>query len=290
MRRILFAVPCLILGILWGQGERGSLDGTVTDASGAAVPNATVVAVQTETNVETKATSTASGIYRMPYLPLGTYRISVSAPGFRTAVAENITLRVAQNLTVDFKLEVGQITEQITVGAETPQLETSSAEIGRYVSKKEFDTWPILVGDGQRQIQDFIFRSLPGTVGGTFQGSINGGQFYSHEILIEGIPLGRMDLQGGSNNEFSPSAEAVSEFKLQTGVLGAQYGGGQTSVANFAIKSGTNDLHGSAFTYAQNDVLRANSFSNNALGRPKPPFKLLNYGGAVGGPVWIPKI
>ena len=152
------------------------------------------------------------------------------------------------------------------MSAEAPLLETGTAEIGSYVSKKEFDTWPITVGDGRRQIQQFIFTSLPGAVGDTFLGSINGGQGYSHEILIDGIALGRMDLQGGSNNEFSPSAESISEFKLQTGMVGAQYGGGQTAVANFATKSGTNGLHGSGYWYVQNEALRANGWSNNAGG------------------------
>ena len=123
-----------------------------------------------------------------------------------------------------------------------------------------------VVGDGRRQIQQFIFTSLPGAVGDTFQGSVNGGQYYSHEILIDGIPLGRMDLQGGSNNEFSPSAESISEFKLQTGTISAQYSGGQTAVANFVTKSGTNQLHGSAYYYVQNDALRANGWNNNAAG------------------------
>jgi hypothetical protein len=277
-------------GLLFGQGERGAFNGTVTDRSGAAVPRANVTAVQIETNIETKATTTDTGVYRMPYLPLGTYRFTASAPGFRTDVAENVILRVAQTVTVDFKLEVGQVNEQVTVSADSAHLESSTAEIGNYVTKSEFDTWPIPVSDGQRQIQSFFFKSLPGTTGGEFQGSINGGQFYSHEILIEGMPLGRMDLQGGSNNEFSPSADAVGEFKLQTGSISAQYGGGQTSVANFAIKSGTNELHGAVFSYVQNDALRANSASNNALGRAKPPFKLFNWGYAVGGPVYIPKV
>ena len=118
-------------------------------------------------------------------------------------------MAVAQTLTIDFKLEVGQVSERVIVSSEPPLLETGSAEIGQYVTKREFDTWPITVGDGRRQIQQFIFTSLPGTVGGTFQGSINGGQSYSHEILIDGIALGRFDLQGGSNNEFSTSAEAI---------------------------------------------------------------------------------
>jgi len=291
MRIRSFSLGLILAGFqLWAQGERGAFNGVVTDTSGSVVPGAAVKATEVTTNVETATVTTDAGVYRLPYMPSGTYRISAAKPGFQTVVRDNIILHVAQTLTVDFSLQVGALTEQVTVAADAPLLDSSTAEIGSYVSKKEFDTWPILVGDGQRQIQEFIFDSLPGTVGGTFQGSINGGQFYSHEILIEGLPLGRFDLQGGSNNEFSPSAEAVSEFKLQTGAMGAQYNGGQTSVANFAIKSGTNQIHGSAFTYFQNDALNANSFSNNASGRVRPPFKLFNWGYGLGGPVYIPKV
>ncbi len=292
MKKLVTLVLCVLVsaGAVWAQGERGTLNGIVTDASGAVVPNATVTALNALTNVETKATTTDAGVYRLPYMQPGTYKITVTAQGFQSAVHENVILHVAQTLTVNFQLKVGQVTESITVSAETPLLESSTAEVGRYVSKKEFDTWPIPVGDGHRQIQQFIFTSLPGTVGGTFQGSINGGQFYSHEILIEGITIGRFDLQGGSNNEFSPSAEVVEEFKMQTGTIGAQYGGGQTAVANFALKSGTNELHGAAFTYVQNDWLNANSFANNATGRGKSPLRLFNWGYAVNGPIYIPKV
>jgi len=290
MRYKIGIVSAFTCTLLMAQGERGTFNGTVTDASGAVLPNATVTATEIATNAETKTSTTDAGVYRMPGLPSGLYRLTISVAGFRTSVEENVTLRVAQTLTVDFKLELGQVTERVNVSGEAPLIETSSPEIGRYVSKREFDTWPVAVSDGQRQIQTFIFSSLPGAVGNTFQGSINGGQQYSHEILIEGMSLGRFDLNGGSNNEFSPSAEAISEFKLQTGTIGAQYGGGQTSVANFAIKSGTNQLHGGAFSYVQNDALRANSFSNNAINLPNPPFKLLNYGYGVGGPVYIPKV
>ena len=289
MARI-FAIVFAFAISLHAQGERSAIGGTVTDPSGSAIPNASVIATHVETNIETRATTTDAGVYRMPYMSLGTYRITASASGFKTAAIQNVTLRVAQTLNIDVTLELGQVTEQVTVSAEAAQLDSSSAEIGRYVTNAEFDTWPLPVSDGHRQLQSFIFRSLPGATGNEFQGSINGGQYYSHEILIEGLPLGRMDLQGGSNNEFSPSAEAVSEFKLQTGTMSAQYGGGQTSVANFAIKSGTNDLHGTVFSYVQNDVLRANSASNNANGRPRPPYKEFNGGYSVGGPVYLPKI
>ena len=290
MKVHVLAAIVLYGGLAFGQGQRSTLNGSVTDASGAIVGDATVTATETATGVETRTKTTDAGVYRMPYLPEGQYRITATKAGFRTSVAENVTLLVAQTLTVDMKLEVGGVNETVEVAAQNPLVETSSSETGRYVTKREFDTWPIQVNDGQRQIQTFIFSSLPGTVGNTFQGSINGGQAYTHEILIEGMSIGRFDLQGGSNNELSPSADAVSDFKMQTGVIGAQYGGGQTAIANFGIKAGTNDLRGSAFTYVQNDVLQANSFNNNALGEPKPPYKLLNFGYAVGGPVILPKI
>ena len=285
-----FALLAISSAVLFAQGERGALNGTITDPNGAAVPGAAISARNIDTGIEIKAVTTDAGVYRLSALPAGNYRISATAKGFRTSVAERVDLAVAQTMTVDLKLELGQVSEQVTVSSEAPLIETGTAEIGRYVTEKEFDTWPIAVGDGRRQIQSFIFRSLPGTTGGEFQGSINGGQQYSHEILVEGMALGRFDLQGGSNNEFSPSAESVSEFKLQTGTMGAQYGGGQTAVANFAVKSGTNQVHGSVYDYLQNDVLRANSFTNNALNRKRPPFKLNNYGAAVGGPVYIPKV
>ena len=214
---------CALSASVFAQGERGTLNGTIADSSGAVVAGASVKILNPATGVELNATTTDAGVYRMPSLMPGTYRISVSAPGFRTTVRENVVLSVAQTLTVDFSLEVGAVTDSITVSSDPPLLETGTAEIGSYVSKKEFDSWPIAVGGGRRQIQQFIFTSLPGTIGSTWAGSINGGQNFSHEILIDGISLGRMDLAGGANSEFSPSSESVSEFKLQTGTVSAQY-------------------------------------------------------------------
>src|SRR3989442_8077410 len=239
----------------WAQGPVGTLNGPILDPPGAVVPGATVVAVNNATGVESKTTSTSAGAYTFPSLPAGTYTVRASAPNFRTSTAENVILRVAQDLTLNINLQVGAVSQQVTVSDTPPLLETGTAEIGRYISVEEFKSWPIIIDDGQRQIQNFIFSSLPGTSGGTFQGSINGGQQYSHEILIEGIPVGRSDLSGGNNTEFSPSADAIGEFKLQEGAVGAQYNGGQTAIANFSIKSGTNQLHRSGFWYVQNEAL-----------------------------------
>src|SRR4029078_2786613 len=209
---LVLGVGVLCSNVAHAQVARSQFNGIVTDSAGGVLVGAMVVATNVETNVEWKATTTDAGIYVIPYLPNGVYRVRVEAPGFRPAQAEQVTLRAAQTLTLDFKLEVASVTEAMTVTA--PVIETSTAEIGQYVSNKEFQTWPIAVGDGQRQIQQFIFSSLPGTNGGTLEGAINGGRTYSHEILIEGMPLGR-NLQGGSNNEMSPPTEADAAVNVQ---------------------------------------------------------------------------
>ncbi len=292
MRRLLATalLAVLIIPALLAQGPVGTLNGTITDPAGAVVPGATVIATNNATGVETKTTSTSSGTYTLPYLPGGTYTIRVNAPGFETSTAENVILRVAQTMTIDLKLQVGKMNQEIVVSAKPELLEADSAEIGQYITAEEYKDWPILVSDGQRQLQEFIFDSLPGTTGNTFQGSINGGQQYSHEILIDGIPVGRSDLSGGNNDEFSPSAEAVGEFKLQTGAISAQYNGGQTAVANFEIKSGTNDLHGSGFYYLGNEDFDSIPVQAKTFGETNPENRLNNWGYSLGGPVYIPKV
>lgn len=104
------------------------------------------------------------------------------------------------------------------------------------------------------------------------------------------MPIGRADLSGGNNNEFSPSAEAIGEFKLQTGAIGAEYNGGQTAVANFTIRSGTNDLHGSGFYYGNNEAFNAANLNTTTSGSTKAKRREHNYGYSLGGPVYIPKI
>lgn len=296
MKRYLYVIAAAFVlvfaatGIAFGQGAVGTLTGTVEDTSGAVVPGAAIVVTNVATGVESRTTTTSAGAYTLPYLPAGTYRVRVTAPGFRPAEQENVILRVAQNQAVNITLELGGITEQVSVTSTPDLLETGSAEIGRYITAEEYKSWPILIGDGQRGIQEFIFNSLPGTTGNEFQGSINGGQMYSHEILVEGIPVGRSDLMGGNTSEFSPSAEGIGEFKLQEGAIGAQYNGGQTAVANFAIKSGTNALHGSGFVYLQNEAFNALTLSDKTQGNKKSKFRQDNEGYSLGGPVYIPKI
>jgi hypothetical protein len=286
-RVLLLGILILGLGLpMFAQSGRGTITGIVKDPSGAVVPGADITITEKNTGVVNRTVSTEAGAYRAPYITPGMYQITAALAGFKTAVADNIQVMVGQTVTVDFNLEVGQVSDQVTVMAETPLLESSTPEIGVGTTEREVHTWPIIIDDGTRQLQTFIFNAMPGTEGGGFAGSINGGQSYSHEILIDGISIGRMDLNGGSNSEFTPTIDAVSEFKLQTGALSSQYGNTQTAMTNFGMKSGTNAYHGSAFWFHNEPFTNANSWANNAQGVDKSGSKENNYGGTVGGPIW----
>lgn len=293
IRRLCLLFACMFLLIPFGfaqQGSAGEVTGTIKDASGAMIPGALVVATEQSTNVTTKTTSTSVGVYTLPALPPGVYKITASHEGFSTEETSAITLRVAQVLNVDLKLKVGGGEETVNVTAQS--LLSDSAQLDHFVTSKEMENEPIPVtGDGERQLQDFIFKTLPGTTGETYLGSINGGQLFSNEIYIDGVSLGTFDTA-----EMGPSMDAIGEFNLQAGSMGAQYNGGGTAVSNFNIQSGTNKFHGGLYEYFQNEDLNANSYdakaqaAANGTVAQRPKQRLNNYGGTLGGPVWIPKI
>lgn len=270
---------------LEAQSGRGVITGVVTDASGGTVSGAEILVTSKTNGVETRTNTTHSGVYRLPYLAPDLYRVSASAQGFKTAVKENIDVFVTQTVTANFTLEVGEVTESVTVSDESPLLEADTMEIGTNATLKEVQNWPIIVGDGTRQLQSFVFRAMPGTQGNEFAGSINGGQSFSHEILVDGVSLGRMDLNGGGNVEFTPTMDAVNEFKLQTGALSAQYGSTQTAIVSFGLRSGSNQYHGSIFEFHTNTILNANSWAANRQGIRKQPRLENNFGGTFGGPL-----
>lgn len=269
---------------VFGQGANGAITGVVSDETGGVLPGVEVEVKNQDTGATRMVLTTGTGVYRASAIPPGTYTVTASLTGFKVALAENQLVRVAQTVTIDFTLELGDITETVTVSSEAALLENTS-EISTETTELEFHTWPIFVSDGQRQLQNFMFTSMPGTEGGTFEGSIDGGQAYSHEIMIDGISLGRFDLTGGSNNEFSPSVDATSQFALQKGTISAQYGGTQTSVANFVMKSGANAFHGTAYWFNQNQNMRAMSWTENRTGADKQGYIDNSAGFSVGGPI-----
>ena len=288
--RFLFLCLGLLLlpGFAFAQGQMGALTGSVMDPSGAIVPDATIVITEVKTGGVSTTRASSAGYYRVPVMP-GTYRLEATKEGFKTAVAENIVVPVAQVVTVDFNLQIGAKGESITVTAEAPLLTTASAEVGNNLTPREFATLPIALDDGGRQLMTFIYASLPGTVGDSWAGSINGAQYFSTDILIEGLPVARFDLQG-SISEATPSADVASEFKVQTSSYSAEYGATAGGIANFGMKSGTNEFHGSVYEYVVNPMLNAMPWSANLLpegsvNKVKPQVRENNFGFVIGGPI-----
>jgi hypothetical protein len=287
------ALTLICLSPAMSQSGRGTLTGTIKDPTGAVIPKAQIMVRNVNTGVEFNTVTTESGIYHVPYIPPGKYSLTATNAGFKKTVRENIEVHVAETVTADLTMEIGSISDSVTVTAAAPILEKSTSELGVVSTDKEVHTWPLQVDDGTRQLQTFIFNSMPGTQGDGWNGAINGGQSFSHEILIDGISVGRMDINGGNTSEFSSTMDAVSEFKMQTGSLSAQYGNTQTGMANFGLKSGTNQYHGTAFWYHQNSALNANSWSANNSGILDPvtgkaykaPNRLNNWGATFGGPI-----
>jgi len=283
----------LLPSLAFAQGTRGALTGSVTDPTGALVPEATITITEMKTGVTTTVASSSAGYYRVP-VPPGTYRLEAKKEGFKTAVAENIVVPVAQVVNIDFTLQMGNIAESVTVTSEAPLLTTATSEVGNAISPQEFATLPIPVDDGGRQLMTFIYSSLPGTVGDSWMNSINGGQLFTVDILIEGLPVARYDLQG-SISEATPSADAANEFKVQMSSFSAEYGATAGGIANFGMKSGANDFHGSAYEYFKNPVLNATGWRVNQLaattgGLPNPAkvkarTRENNFGFDFGGPI-----
>src|SRR5215813_1763907 len=205
---LFFVFLLAISALVYGQGSLGAITGTAEDSSGAVVPDLPLTITNVETGVKWTATTSSAGYYRVA-VPPGTYRLEAQKQGFKTQVTDNIIVPVAQVVTVDFTLQVGSQSQTVEVNSAAPLLTPSTAEVSSAITPQEFQTLPIEVSDGGRQLQTFIFTSLPGTVGDTFAGSINGGQLFSHEILIDGVTIGRYDLSGGSLDEFSPGTDAI---------------------------------------------------------------------------------
>jgi hypothetical protein len=262
----------------------GALTGSILDPSGGVIPQAEITITNLETGVNWAIKGSSAGYYRVP-VPPGKYQVEARKEGFKASLATNIVVPVAQVVTIDLTLQVGATTQEVTVTAEAPLLTPSTAEVSSSLTPDEFQMLPIALDDGGRNPQTFIFTSLPGTVGDVWSGSINGGQLFSHEILIDGVTIGRYDLAGGSMSEYSPGTDAVGEFKVQMTNYSAEYGETGGGIVNFSMKSGTNQFHGTAFEYNKNPVFNAAGLLVNATGGLKNNEKENNFGGTLGGPI-----
>jgi hypothetical protein len=278
------AVLMLSCMSLLGQGDRGGITGVITDRTGSAVPNVAIEVVNTATNARFETVSTGTGAYRLAGLPIGFYDLTAKATGFSTYIQRGIQIQTNQTAAIDISLAVGTVTENITVEASVPLIQTESTDVGMVVESKQFLDMPLTLGGGIRNPSNFIKLSPGVSPTGTWTKSISGGGGFQDQIYYDGIALSRGDLSNDA--EVNPSVDAIAEFKLITNNYSAEYAHAMGGVTAFTMKSGTNDLHGTGFYFVRNEKLDARGF----FPATRAPSKQNEWGGTIGGPVVLPKL
>ncbi len=273
------------------QTSFGTIIGTVTDPSQAAIPDVAITVTNTQTAATREAKTSALGDYRVDSLLPGVYTVKAEHAGFQLTEVQAVTVPVAVIVTVNITMPVGTVTQTVEVTAAAPLLQTASATVGTVVNNTNVVTLPL----NGRNFTELV-SLVPGSVrtgGATFQ--IAGGSNYS--VSGNRAEQNNFTLDGAYNNEetfkayaIQPSIDAIQEFKIQTNITSAEFGQAAGANINVATKSGTNGLHGSVFEFLRNNHLDANDWFRNMAGKPVPQYKRNNYGFTAGGPVLIPKV
>ena len=291
---LLFAcLPLLLLLASPAQAQvyTGSITGLIQDPSGAVVPNASVVLTDTTKGLKYSATTDSSGRYVLRSLPPSAYSIRVEASGFRSDVQSSIVLEVNQNLTLNVSLQVGATRETVEVSAQPPPLATEDAVTGQNLNRTFINDLP-LVG---RSVFDLALLT-PGInqpAGNTFGANTMANNWISDgsrnaqaDILIDGVSTVGVEQNTAIVNPlYTPSVDAVQEFKVQQSNFSAEVGFSGATVVNVVTRSGSNDFHGSVYEFLRNDKLNANNFFNNAAGIKIAPVRWNEFGVTVGGPI-----
>ncbi len=252
-----------IASLLPAQETRGSIVGTVTDPQGAVIPDATVVVTNVGTNVSIRRTTNASGYYEALLLLPGSYSVSVEAPGFRRAVRSGLTLALGEQVRVDFRLELGPVTETVTVTGEASMLDMSTVSTGRVMTNKDIMDLPVLANNTIMLTRYAPGVQVPGTTQWLVQGQVGGGsQYYvpgnigGNEWSLDGVST------NGTNRRVSimPSPDLIDEFKVETMNFDASFGHATGLNISMSSKSGANDFHGTATYQYMNQRWNAASF------------------------------
>jgi hypothetical protein len=278
----------------FGQAVYGSIAGTVYDSSGAGVPKAAVTITDLQKNVNYSTTTNESGNYSQTHLIVGRYRVKVELAGFKTAVQENVDLAVDTVTTVDVTLQPGELTQTINVSEETPVLKTERTDVATTLSEKSVLELPtinrnftqlLLLTPGSIQF-NWNDTSTENPQGGIAV-NVNGQHFTGLGYLLDGTD--NRDFMYG-NMIVVPDLDSVVQAKVTSANFDAEFGQAQAGVVTTSTKSGTNDLHGSAFMFRNNDLTQArNPFSQSvpidASGRLIPQSLWSQFGGSIGGPI-----
>jgi hypothetical protein len=287
----LLGVALLLAPAFLSAQTAATIVGTVTDPSGGSVPTVTIRVTNEGTGFTREVSTNEAGYYRVTPLNPGSYSVGVEMTGFKSQVRNGVVLQVAAVLAVDFSLELGEVTETIEVTGAAPVLQTSEASVGNVVAAKDLERMPV----NQRNYTRLMLLS-PGTSSvsrsqnrgtgqsGTTLVSVNGGRPQDNNFTLDGFDS---NMQMMNSPGISPPMDALQEFKVATNT-GSEFGRSMGANVSMVIKSGTNQLHGSAYEFLRNNAFDANEFFANRNDLPQTPFRLNQYGVTIGGP--IPKL
>jgi len=296
-----FICACLLvlwvsLGSLHAQTTNGGIQGSVTDPNGGAVSGASVTSRNLDTGLTQATSTTDAGIYSLPNLPPGRYSVVVEAPGLKKYSQEGVTVLTGTTVSLDIPMQVGGVSENVTVIADASQLQTATSEIGSTVEPVLVANLPLQVGGTIRNPVNFI-KLVPGFVGGVDNNpgsnssddfKVNGGQEGGTDILVDGVSISLVSPNTQWNK--GVSTDAVDEFRVLQSNFSPEYGQSGDGIVSLTLKSGTNQVHGSVYDYFRNAGLDANSWVNNLTGSKRSVDTQNDFGGTFGGPVWVPKI
>jgi len=278
--------------VAFAQASAG-ITGTITDPTGAVIPNAKVKITNEQTSVSTDTVSSSAGTYSFRGLLPGKYTLQVDAPGFKKDVRKGVTIEVSTTATVDVALTTGGSNETVQVTSDEIALNTTQPELGSTIEPVVVAALPTEVSGRGRQIDQLQFTA-PGTTGSTFSHRVSGGVDFEQEIIYNGIPVPQSETEGYTTN-YNPPFDLVQEYKVERSTFSAQFGLGQGALT-YQMKSGTNSYHGNLFEINRNSFFDSVGFFNGAPWnsnnpRNKPPVDHENnYGFSVGGPIRIPHL
>ncbi len=270
----------------WAQTSTGTITGTVSDSTGAAVPAAKVVITNVSTNRKVELVSNTEGNYTAPLLPPGGYMLGVTAAGFKSFEQSGIQLAVQQQARVDIALQLGGLSESVSVRGDAAVVEATTSSIGKVVDNKRIIELPL----NTRNVYSLVNLTpgVTGNIGNAHNAvgfSVNGARGGTFDVLVDGSSAAFPTVNGFAGLSVFPSVDAVAEFKMQAQNFSAEFGRSITAVLNVVYKSGGNDFHGTAYEFLRNSVLDANNFFANARGAKLASFKRNQFGGTASGPI-----
>ena len=293
-----FGVVLMLLPAANAQTFYGTIVGSVTDASGAAVPETKVTLINTGTNDERTTVTTASGDYRFPNLVPGAYRVNFEKQGFSKLNLDGIEVTVQSEIRIDGSLKVGESSQSVSITAEAPQIDTESAAVSTVVDSKTVQTMAL---NGRNVLTLMMLTNgvvpnsaATGSPSGNTNGGgssifgnimniqIGGGQNNQSAVFLDGAPI---NISQANSTVLIPTQDAVQEFRIVSNAVNAEFGKFAGGVVNLTTKTGTNAFHGGIYEYFRNNILNANNFFNNSTGQKRPPWNQNQYGANLGGPV-----